>query len=509
MKSLLKFFLCLFAVSAMAQTNQYYGAFNGALTGSASYATQATQDQHGNAIDLWSSEFETLGFWTFSELNPSGTLNMATSTGTISFNTNGNFSATSFTGNGSGLTNLSASSLVFIPQTNSLVIVTNAVFSNSGTVPTVAGSVLTIPTNWVSGGGGGGISGAGVLYSNVIQNTLTNVTVFESNINPTNSSTNLVLNGSFPVVLGNLSYYTQPVLMARPLNGNNQLVVDIMPNMGATTNSTNCWMDIVNSDIYTNGSTGGASYGSWFHMQVDANANCHITPYSYSGGPNGTLYLADHNSGNQINIGASSDWTFNQAYGGSGEAVGGDLINMQNGNSVFKNSVNGKEFQFLYQDSSGNREFMAISNITASTHLSTLNLMRTGGWLFSGAGTNTFQNTISAPTNNANFTVNTNDLVPGAWNIGPNARFSVATKVSNTSTLTVAAASYLLYSNAVTGLITKQGYNSIPAGILAADTETNTLTIPDANPLSLFALTNDAGANVTAIHDNSTLVSAK
>ena len=113
----------------MAQTNQYYGAFNGALTGSASYATQATQDQHGNAIDLWSSEFETLGFWTFSELNPSGTLNMATSTGTISFNTNGNFSATSFTGNGSGLTNLAASSLVYL--TNKVLIAqttTNAIF---------------------------------------------------------------------------------------------------------------------------------------------------------------------------------------------------------------------------------------------------------------------------------------------------------------------------------------------------------------------------------------------
>jgi len=135
--------------------------------------------------------------------------------------------------------------------------------------------------------------------------------------------------------------------------------------------------------------------------------------------------------------------------------------------------------------------------------------MRTGGWLFSGAGTNTFQNTISAPTNNANFTVNTNDLIPGAWNLGPNARFSVACKAFNTATLTVAAGTYLLYSNAANATTTKQGYFSISAGILAADTVTNTMIIPDANPNSLYSLTNDAGANASAVHDNSTIISAK
>lgn len=120
-------------------------------------------------------------------------------------------------------------------------------------------------------------------------------------------------------------------------------------------------------------------------------------------------------------------------------------------------------------------------------------------------------NTIYATTNTANVTINTNDLVPGAVNVAPNARFSVSVPVVGTATLSAGFYGALMYSNAADGKIYTADNFSISAGILAADTVTNTLQLADGNPNSLFWITNTTGGtqNISVQKINSTRVTAK
>lgn len=92
-------------------------------------------------------------------------------------------------------------------------------------------------------------------------------------------------------------------------------------------------------------------------------------------------------------------------------------------------------------------------------------------------------------TNTASGNTITNEIVVGAKTTARNQRFSIAVSAFGTATLANGIDASLVVSNASDGKILTQKF-SIPAGVLAIYTITNELCIPDADPLSIYWLTN-------------------
>ena len=103
---------------------------------------------------------------------------------------------------------------------------------------------------------------------------------------------------------------------------------------------------------------------------------------------------------------------------------------------------------------------------------------------------------ISAKTNTANPYAITNDPTPGAWNIGPNARFSVTVPGTVTQNATLSTAINIVVSNAdwTTAGITKPQFSQWGATYgVGALIITNWVTTQVVAPNSLWVLTNATG----------------
>lgn len=108
-------------------------------------------------------------------------------------------------------------------------------------------------------------------------------------------------------------------------------------------------------------------------------------------------------------------------------------------------------------------------------------------------------NTMSAPTNTAAFLTDTNDIVPGQIYVGPAQRFSLSFDAYATATLAAGAICILNYSNAAAGVIQTVGRFTIPSGILASDIMTNQMVLVNAEPNSMYWLTNATGGQPASL----------
>ncbi len=327
-------------------------------------------------------------------------------------------------GNGTGLTNLNAQNVTGTLSETALpssAVLTNGA-SAAGQVPTWNGSNYV----WAPVAAGDVYSNTAVTFSSInTTNTAgpnaLNGTFYFNSPQLTNSSTNIIIGGAYPYEIGNLSYYTQPIAMLRPLFPLNEMIVDIMPNAGTNYGkfTTNAWVDICNSDYYTNYSTTGAAYGQWLHLAVDQNGDGYIEPDAPSGGNFGSLFLCAGSPNSQLFFGANFDIKLYQAQPAIGEDPGGSLLGSYGNNmSFFAGATAGKGIGIYYSDTdgigqNGNRQALWVTN-NLTGYYSTLTLMKSGGQVSVG-GNETVSSNLTI---NACLLLQTNAMCPNPLSTG-------------------------------------------------------------------------------------------
>jgi hypothetical protein len=386
-----------------ASGNFIAGTITGNLAGNATTATTAT-NVTGNIADSQLSANVALlnGTNVFSGTNsftgPVIITNSASQfSGTFNGTVVGPVTATNFSGSLSGdVTGTQTATVV------SAVGGQSAASIAGGTAAANAATNANNPNTIVQRDASGNFNAGTINSANL---TVTNLAIFGPSAS-TISDTNVVINGASPAVLGNGAWNvfsgSEPVVFFRPvgtITGLNDegIAFDLMPN---GTNQQNTWMDICSSDFYVNSTT--PQNGYFLHLQKDANGAGHITNQRIGGSLTAPLYIQDGFGAGPIYLEQQTWFGNNSLYiatasASSGELpLGGEDLIYDGGNGIVIAEQNNNAFlQLAYHDAAGWRSALEITNNTAATLSSTLKLMKSGGYLFSGAGTNNFSGTIN------------------------------------------------------------------------------------------------------------------
>jgi len=440
-----------------------------------------------------------------------------------------------FHGNGIGLTNLAVTGLSGTLADSQLsTISTNIALLDQA-------NTFNNPNNSFAGSFAGNGAALTNLNANNLTAIITNVLRFENGNNPNYTTTNLIIGGTNAFMLMDNCYAQIPVATIRPLlpsnvsNSASAIALDICPNGPAITGT---WLDIGNTDWYTN-SGAARSGGNWLHLAIDSVGIAHIDNYFGTNGTVKNTYISENGgnvsigtAGGTVSIGIpkggteqlggtnslitiGTDLSVYPFHKGSGEIPTGDFLLDSYTNFNFGIDQNQAEMSFYYMDSTGHRAAISYTNNFGAIY-GMLNLMPSGGTVLVGGNiivTNASQ--INVATNYANTYAVTNDPTPGAWNTGPNARFTVTVPEYATLSAAVATSFLITISNAdwyTPGTYKPQfsTFGSAEPPNLLTPTITNYISTVVIAPNSLWTATNLVNGNSISVAGvNGTLVNSQ
>ena len=243
-----------------------------------------------------------------------------------------------------------------------------------------------------------------------------------------------------------------------------------------------------NPGVFT-GSTNYATGGGAFTNLTPASATQFSNLITSASGPVGVVTSTNGNELHQTNgvtifglyptIGASTNTAQTQSLGAS---TANTTVLLHGGFGV----LNAPDGTLDLQDGGANGVVLSPSVSTFGAAAKTTSIVGTSVTIYP----------MTAPTNTANVYCTTNDPMPGAWNIGPNARFSVTVPGTVTQNATLSTAINIIVSNAdwTTAGITKPQFSQWGATYgVGALIITNWVTTQVVAPNSLWVLTNATG----------------